>query len=168
MYRVTVSPIDSKSSEASDRIHAVQVAAYSQEALLLGVNSLPATERSSADIHLLAEFFIGAFSNGQLVGVISHKETPSAEIEICSLAVLPTFQRRGVARLLLRRVVSTSVDKSIVVSTASANVPALTLYHQEGFSIFRRSTAATLPLEMVHLRRDRSNHSLQPAAFGRG
>jgi hypothetical protein len=55
------------------QIHSVQMAAYAQEAALLGVTNFPPLERMVDDICQSSESFLGAFEGQTLVGAMSTK-----------------------------------------------------------------------------------------------
>ena len=160
MVAVSVHPVDVTLLEMAERVKAVHLAAYSQEAALAGVASLPPMERSTAEIQGLSESFFGAFISGVLVGVISESEGDDS-IEVCSLAVLPAFQLQGVGGTLLRHLVVRADGKAMVVTTAAANAPAISLYQGAGFVVLRHSTAPKLNLQLVHLQRPGSNPSVK-------
>jgi ribosomal protein S18 acetylase RimI-like enzyme len=134
MRTVVVESIDHRERGMAARIHAIQVAAYTQEATLLGAISFPPLQRAVADIETSTEHFFAAYLDGAFVGVIAleRKQVDNAT-HISSLVVLPAFQRLGVGRALLSAVVSESPTEVLTVSTGLHNTPALALYGQFGF-----------------------------------
>jgi ribosomal protein S18 acetylase RimI-like enzyme len=151
---VKIIALDVKRPEMAARILALHVAAYALEAELAGVAWLPPMKRSVADVQALPESFFGVAGRGQLAGAISVEEAVGqGEVDICSVAVAPAFQRLGLGRALVRFVIAGAAGRPLVVATAAANSPALALYRSEGFAEFKRSVVMSPSLEIVHLRR---------------
>ena len=151
---IVVAQIDHRNRAVAERIHAIQIAAYSQEATLLGAVSFPPLQRSIADIERSDERFFGAYLDATLVGVIALEGKPSsAGMVISSLVVLPAFQRRGVARAMLSTIVGNFSSGALTVSTALQNAPALALYAQFGFVEVRRHLAGAEELPVAEFRR---------------
>jgi ribosomal protein S18 acetylase RimI-like enzyme len=152
LHRVAVEAIDHRERAMAERIHAIHVAAYSQEAKLLGAVSFPPLERTVADIAAAQARYVGAYLDETLVGVIALEgESATAAVLISSLVVLPSFQRMGVARALLTTVMNEVPSRSLTVSTGSHNAPALALYKQSGFVEVRRYLVGAERLPMVEL-----------------
>lgn len=146
--------IDIQRPDVAAQVLALHVQAYAQEARLAGVDALPPMRRSVADLQRLPEAFDAVFIGEVLAAAISVEEPLEPDlVEICSLAVGPPFQRRGLGRLLLSAVIARAGRRPIVVATASANRPGLALYRSEGFVEQRRSAVAAGSLELVHLYR---------------
>jgi ribosomal protein S18 acetylase RimI-like enzyme len=139
-------------------IHAIQMAAYAQEATLLGAVSFPPLERQVMDVQRDEGRFLGAFLDGQLAGSLS-VEPGSAEHEltIASLTVDPGFQRKGIGRALVAAVFREFAFRGLTVSTGALNQPALALYAQFGFVEFSRRLVGEEQLEVVELRLNSSD-----------
>jgi ribosomal protein S18 acetylase RimI-like enzyme len=116
-------------------------------------------ERSVAELQTTRERFVGAFVRGQLAGAVSTSQND--EVEVCSLAIHPNFQRLGLGRTLLQFVLAEADGPSVLVSTAAANFPALALYRSAGFVQFKRSFVSSPSVEIVHMRRLSSNPSVK-------
>lgn len=150
--------IDIRRRDVAAQVLALHRQAYAQEARLAGVDALPPMLRGIADLQALPEAFDAVFIADALAAAISVDAREQANrIEICSLAVGPAFQRQGLGRALLTRVIARAGRRPVVVATAAANRPALALYRSEGFVDVRRSVVQASKLEIVHLHR-------QPAA----
>lgn len=149
-----VRAVDHRDAEIASRIHAVQIAAYTQEAELLGAVSFPPLQRSVLDVQLSNETFFVAFDQGELVGSVSVElgEDPD-EIWISSLTVDPGHQRKGIGRALIAAVLSHYPASALFVSTGAVNIPALSLYEQAGFVEHARRTVGAEGLPLVVLRR---------------
>ena len=145
-----VTPIDLQAPGIADRIVEIQRAAYAVEAELIGFDGIPPlTEttdqvRSRTDLH-----WRGVHEHGALVGVIAWSVDDHAN-DIDRLAVVPRWARRGHGRRLVRAVPS---DRPTVVSTGTANIPALALYRGEGFRAVETTEIAP-GITITHLRRE--------------
>ena len=135
-------------------IHAIQQAAYAQEAALLGVRVFAPLETTVADIVASAESYFGLVVDGAPVAVLGIEPIDGGAWLIASLVVTPAQQRRGMARLLLGAVLERHRGAAIEVSTGTKNTPALALYTQFGFvEQRRRIVGSTEPIEIVVMRR---------------
>lgn len=162
MATVTVELINHRDRSVAERIHAIQLAAYTQEAKLLGVSEFSPLQRDISAVEISNELFLGAYLRQELVGVIGFEQAESAgTICISSLVVAPAFQRLGVGRALLTAAVNEFSSQVLVVSTGAANVPALALYAQFGFVGFDRQLVGVERLQLVELRRPSSNPSVE-------
>jgi ribosomal protein S18 acetylase RimI-like enzyme len=152
---ITIEPLNPRERAIASSIHSVQLAAYSQEAQLLGVSKFPPLERTVDDVQVSDELFFGASLGGALVGVVA-MEASEGQPRVCisSLVVLPEAQRSGVASALLREVLCRYTQNTLVVSTAAENTPALALYKRFGFIERARSFAGEL--DLVQLERTHS------------
>jgi ribosomal protein S18 acetylase RimI-like enzyme len=81
---------------------------------------------------------LGAIDAGGLVGALSWKALGDGTIDIHRLVVAPRAFRRGIAKGLLDCLDRTFPDRRMIVSTGSANEPALALYRRRGFGEVRR------------------------------
>ncbi len=153
---LTLTPIDHRLADIARAIHGIQMAAYAQEAALLGVPSLPPIEVSVAELQSSDERFHGATLSSVLVGAVGIVDKPAIGATLInSLVVHPLHQRKGVATALLRHVLAASDVASIRVSTGAGNEPALSLYRQHGFLEYKRWAVGSPPLELVALRLER-------------
>lgn len=138
-------------------VHAIQMAAYRQEADLLGVDTFPPLEQSLEDLQMSPTRFLGAFVAGALVGALGHEPVPDAPgVLIVSLVVSPEWQRRGVGQALLHAAIQTCSGASMTVSTGARNEPALRLYHGAGFDEQSRQVIGQPGIELVRLCRPMS------------
>lgn len=152
MPGIDVELLDHRDREVAERIHVIQVAAYEQEAHLLGAVNFPPLRRKIEDIERSADCFLGARLDSMVVGAIAIAGLePAGELQISSLVVLPQFHRRGVGRALLGAVISRFGDQSLTVSTGTLNQPALKLYAKFGFFEFRQCPSGEEAILMVEL-----------------
>jgi GNAT superfamily N-acetyltransferase len=141
----------------ASRIHAVQTAAYRQEAALLGIREFPPLNRTVRDVMASSDSFFGAFDGEVLVGVMSLEQRNENEVSISSLTVTPQFQRLGVARALVASIATWTRSQKFSVFTATKNAPALALYKQLGFVECSRRLVGVEQIEVVELEAERSN-----------
>jgi ribosomal protein S18 acetylase RimI-like enzyme len=140
-----------RSEPVSNQVLSLHKAAYQQEAMLLGLPSLPGMQRSATDIRALKEEIFGVYAQGELVGAVSAAEESSGCLSICSLTVLPTYQRQGIGRALLRYIVGWKPELQTRVCTAADNSRAIALYLDEGFVVCGESLAPDVALKLIHL-----------------
>jgi ribosomal protein S18 acetylase RimI-like enzyme len=153
MPELTVAPIDHRDVRIAERLHAIQMAAYAQEAQLLDARHFPPLDRTVADVQASQERFLGAFWEAELMGTVSIEDGAGcSELVISSLTVAPGCQRRGVARALLSAVLGDSRSKIVRVSTGARNAPAIALYSAFGFVEHARRTVGVDELPLVELR----------------
>jgi ribosomal protein S18 acetylase RimI-like enzyme len=149
-----IAALDHRDRATAERIHAIQVAAYSQEADLLGAASFPPLEKTVEDVERSDDRFLGAYLGEKLVGVVALEGDPaSGSLLISSLVVLPAFQRKGVARSLLAAVGETFPAHTLTVSTGEKNGPALALYAGLGFREVQRKVVGHEHIAVIELRR---------------
>ena len=154
MNCVSINPLEQREPGVAERIHAVQLAAYAQEAALLQVKHFPVLQRTSVDVKSSKERFLGAFAGNDLVGAVSIETGPkSTQRCIASLVVAPSHQRQGIGRLLLAAALHECASSVVTVSTGAKNLPALALYAELGFVECARRSLGPETLELVTLRR---------------
>jgi ribosomal protein S18 acetylase RimI-like enzyme len=89
-----------------------------------------------------ADFCIayGAFDSGKLIGSVVADQSDGDEPEIESLMVLKDYRGRGIAKLMLSKVMeilrARSADE-IIIAVKNDNVPAIKLYSDMGFEVYR-------------------------------
>ncbi|HEY0638262.1 MAG TPA: GNAT family N-acetyltransferase [Pseudonocardiaceae bacterium] len=116
------------------RVVEVQRAAYAVEAALIGFDGIPALHEGPDDVRASGEEFLGWHDEGGvLAGVLGWRRLPDGAVDICRLVVSPERHRRGVATALLDALDEVAPADRTVVSTATANGPALALYERRGF-----------------------------------
>ena len=137
-------------------IHAVQMAAYAQEARWLGVTRFEPLERTVDDIRSGDEQFLVARDDaGRIVGAIGTTfDEATQTVCIDSLVVAPDCQRAGIGRRLSTAVIAASAGRDVVVSTGTRNLPALSLYASLGFAAIEKRIVGHQRIEITVLRRD--------------
>ena len=152
LMSAAVKPLDNSDAAVAAKIYVVQMAAYEQEARLIGAQHFPPLHVTADDVRLSNDLFFGIHCKQDIVGVIAVCENPSMRsLTVNSLVVHPSYQRRGVGRLLLSFVTSQFEALHITVSTAVKNTPALALYAKLGFVEVQRCFVGSERLELVAL-----------------
>lgn len=105
---------------------------YQAEADLLGIDDFPPLGVSLEALAARPGTFYGVSQGKRLVGAIEVEELGARTRQIAALAVDPAYFRRGMGRRLVEFVLKDSPGR-VLVSTSSANTPALTLYRSMGF-----------------------------------
>ncbi len=154
-----IEPLNHQDPDLAQRIHAVLLPAYAQEALLLGAREFGPLERTPQDICNSRDFFLGAHVGAALAGVLCiGPDDEPGQISISTLVVHPAHQRRGIGRALMQEALRRGEGFVFSVSTGAANEPALALYGSFGFQIYRRGSMGTQDIALVKLRRPAGQH----------
>jgi ribosomal protein S18 acetylase RimI-like enzyme len=149
-----VVPLNHSIETVARAIHSVQMAAYAQEALLLGVKDFLPLHRTVTDIAHSGESYLGVYEGQSLVGALGLGLGQSGSGKnIDSLVVLPNHQRQGISTALLAEVVAQHGAEEITLQTGAKNLPALALYAGFGFREFKRWLLSQEQIELVQLRR---------------
>ena len=117
----------------AERIKALHDAAYAVEAQLLGLDEFPPLKRTLASYAESRSVFFGYMHEGCCVGSIELETENLPVLEVSSLVVDPKCSRRGIATKLMTHVLSKAGTRRVIVSTATANYPAIKLYEGLGF-----------------------------------
>jgi len=149
-----VSPIAHREPSVAVRIHAIMALAYLQEARLLQIKDFPPLERTAEDIEASEDFYLGAFLDREIVGVLSvGRDDDPEQLCISALVVHPAMQRLGVGRQLVQHALARVPGATFSVATAAQNAPALALYRGLGFVPYRHGVVGPDRLRLVKLRR---------------
>lgn len=133
MDDLEIRALDVAEPEVAREVLAVQRAAYAIEAELIGFPDLPMLHETLDELRASKESFLGAYKGGRLVGVVSWDVLEDGTVDVFRLVVDPAVHRRGVASLLLESLAAWEPTSRTIVSTGSANAPALALYARHGF-----------------------------------
>ncbi|MDR6555607.1 GNAT family N-acetyltransferase [Paenibacillus qinlingensis] len=122
---------------------ALQIASYRVEAELIGFDDIPPLKDGIQSIREVKETFYGYFVDDHekqtLAGAISF-ERDGCIVTICRMMVHPTFFRKGIASSLLQHILIEQEREGamrFIVSTGSANLPAIRLYEAHDFIVRR-------------------------------
>ena len=121
---------------------ALQRAAYAVEAALIGSDGIPALTETVEQLRDAGETWLGTYDGVGLTGAVAWQVLADGTVDICRLVVAPRAFRGGVATALLDELARRYPSQPMLVSTGSANDPALTLYRRRGFHPVRQREAA--------------------------
>lgn len=143
---MNIQPLSLQTNEDILQLLALQIASYRVEAELIGFEDIPPLKDGIQSIREANETFYGYFvhedNEDKLVGAISFSRE-GCVVTICRMMVHPNFFRRGIARALLAYILEDQENhgaQRFIVSTGTANEPAIQLYLSFGFSTKRLFT----------------------------
>ncbi|WNV86537.1 GNAT family N-acetyltransferase [Umezawaea sp. Da 62-37] len=108
----------------------LQRAAYAVEARLIGFDAIPPLHETPDELRACGESFLGTEG---LTGAVSWERLEDGTLDICRLVVHPSAHRSGIASALLDALDALEPADRTVVSTGTANLPAMELYRRRGF-----------------------------------
>ena len=111
----------------------LQRASYALEAELIGDDRIPQLTETLEELRAAGLAWLGVADDDGLTGAVSWRVLDDGAVDIHRLVVAPRALRRGVASALLDALDGMYPDRPVVVSTGSANEPALRLYRGRGF-----------------------------------
>jgi ribosomal protein S18 acetylase RimI-like enzyme len=120
--------------ELARRVLAIQHAAYAVEAELIGFDGIPPLQEDLAGLMGSTEHWLGRYDGAVLVGAVAYEFPDDRTVEISRLIVDPAQARRGHGRALLDHLDQLEPRPVSLVSTGSANTPAVTLYKSRGYA----------------------------------
>ncbi|MGO4500918.1 GNAT family N-acetyltransferase [Paenibacillus sp. 2RAB27] len=143
MIPLTIQQLVLQSNEEILTLLSLQIASYRVEAELIGFDDIPPLKDGIQSIREAKETFYGFFVDDHegrsLAGAISF-EREGCIVTICRMMVHPNFFRRGIASSLLQHIMKEQELAGAVlfiVSTGTANLPAIRLYERYGFILKR-------------------------------
>ena len=134
------------------RLHKLMQAAYKVEAALVQDDDFPPLRRTLQKLSSAQSRFFGISDDGSLHAAIE-LVVLRTEVYIDALVVAPAQFRKGLGTALLQHVLGLYPDKTFIVQTGKANIPAINLYHKAGFMTESATTTPT-GLELVNLVRE--------------
>ncbi|HMA46242.1 MAG TPA: GNAT family N-acetyltransferase [Frankiaceae bacterium] len=149
-HRPALLPLDD--DDLAREVLVLQREAYAVEAALIGSDGIPALTETVEQLRAAGESWLGVFDASGLCGAVAWRLLDDGTVDICRLVVAPRSFRGGVATALLDELDRRFPANAMIVSTGSANEPALTLYRRRGFHAVRRREAAP-GLEVTELAR---------------
>ncbi len=143
----------------------LQRAAYAVEAGLIGFDGIPPLHETLAELRGCGEAFLGVCDEAGLAGAVSWTRRHDGTLDICRLAIHPRAHRRGIATTLLDTLDAGEPADLTVVSTGTANRPALALYQWRGFLPARqRQIAPGVTITLLGARPKRRQNDQRPAS----
>ncbi|HZG87312.1 GNAT family N-acetyltransferase [Paenibacillus sp.] len=130
-----IRPFEIADPANAEAVYRLQQASYPIEARLIGLDSIPPLHDTPATLAACGETFVGCFHpSAGLVGAVSYKLFDDGRtLDIHRMMVHPDHFRRGLASKLLGAVLSLPGLTRALVSTGTANAPAVALYERFGF-----------------------------------
>ncbi len=123
--------IDHQNKQLAKEIQKIQQAAYRIEAELMEFDGIPQLYETVREIQNSPDTFIG-FSIERLQGVASY-QVEQGIVDIHRLVVDPDQFRKGIGKQLVAYLLERYKGYEFVVSTGTANKPAIALYQANGF-----------------------------------
>ncbi|MFI6827448.1 GNAT family N-acetyltransferase [Kribbella sp. NPDC050241] len=137
-----ISPLDLSDRALAERLLAIQHAAYAIEAELIGFDGIPPLQEDLAGLMSSTEHWLGRFDGDVLVGAVAYEFPDDDTVEISRLIVDPAYARRGHGHALLDHLDQQEPRPASLVSTGSANTPAVNLYKSRGYHEIARIEVA--------------------------
>ena len=125
--------LDLSDPAVAERLLTIQHAAYAVEAELIGFDGIPPLQEDLAGLMASTEHWLGRYDGAVLVGAVAYELTDDS-VDISRLIVDPAYARRGHGRALLDHLDQLEPRPVSLVSTGSANTPAITLYKARGYT----------------------------------
>lgn len=126
--------LDITDRETARQVLEVQLSSYRVEAELTGFDGIPPLKDTVERLQACGETFLGFFQDEALAGAASYL-LKGKTLDIHRVMVHPRYFRKGVATSLLRHLLTSTPQATVVeVSTGSDNPPARHLYRQLGFA----------------------------------
>jgi ribosomal protein S18 acetylase RimI-like enzyme len=135
-----------------------QQAGYAIEAELIGFDGIPPMHETLEELRACGERFLGSYDQEGLAGVVSWNHLADGTVDICRLVVHPRAFRRGHATTLLDALDAAISTDRMIVSTGTANAPALALYRRRGFvPVEKREIAPNVTVTLLERRGSRTS-----------
>lgn len=146
--------LDPTDTETAKRLLVVQHRAYAIEAELIGFDGIPPLQEELAGLMESEEYWLGRYDGDILVGAVAYELPDSDTVEISRLIVDPEHARRGHGRALLDHLDQLEPRPISLVSTGTANTPAVRLYLSRGYQETARVEVAP-GVQVTQFRRTR-------------
>ncbi|TDW70651.1 GNAT family N-acetyltransferase [Kribbella pratensis] len=137
-----ITPLDLTDRTLAERLLHIQHAAYAAEAELIGFDGIPPLQEDLAGLMQSTEHWLGRYDGSTLVGAVAYEFPDDDTVEISRLIVDPAHARRGHGRALLDHLDRLEPRPISLVSTGSANTPAVSLYKSRGYAEANRLEVA--------------------------
>jgi len=138
--KAMIKKIDMTNPILAQEVLHIQLLSYKVEAEIIDFYEIPPLKDTVDTLQQCGETFFGYFINEELCGVISIT-AENGVIDIHRLFVHPKHFRKGIAKMLLNFIESNNEgNKTMIVSTGTKNIPAVTFYLKNGFFKARETT----------------------------
>ena len=127
-----IKPLDLADRTLAERLLTIQHRAYAVEAELIGFDGIPPLQEDVDGLMSSTEHWLGRYDGDVLVGAVAY-ELGNDLVDITRLIVDPAHARRGHGRALLDHLDELEPRRTSVVSTGTANTPAVSLYKSRGY-----------------------------------
>lgn len=131
-----IGEINHQNKQIAQEILEIQLLAYRVEAELMGFSGIPQLHETANDIQNSDELFVG-WREDELAGVLSYKIAEGL-VDIHRLVVSPAHFRKGIGKSLVGYLLKRYKGYEFIVSTGTANKPAIALYQAFGFQEQRK------------------------------
>ncbi|MGW1341455.1 GNAT family N-acetyltransferase [Kribbella sp. NPDC002412] len=128
-----IRPLDLSDRALAERVLAIQRAAYAVEAELIGFDGIPPLQEDLDGLMASTEHWLGRYDGDVLVGAVAYEFPDQDTVDISRLIVDPAHARRGHGRALLDHLDQLEPRPVSIVSTGTANTPAINLYKSRGY-----------------------------------
>jgi len=128
-----IRPLDVSDRALAERLLEIQHRAYAVEAELIGFDGIPPLQEDLDGLMSSTEHWLGRYDGDVLVGAVAYEFPDEDTVDITRLIVDPTHARRGHGRALLDHLDQLEPRRTSLVSTGTANTPAVTLYKSRGY-----------------------------------
>jgi ribosomal protein S18 acetylase RimI-like enzyme len=129
-----IRPLDIGDRTMAERLLEIQHAAYAVEAELIGFDAIPPLQEDLAGLMSSTEHWLGRYDGNVLVGAVAYELPNDETVEISRMIVDPAHARRGHGRALLDHLDQLEPRPVSIVSTGTANTPAVSLYKSRGYT----------------------------------
>lgn len=96
---------------------------------------LPSKDVAEQKRYLRGSIIFVAYDEENPVGFFAYKHKGSKEIEIKTIAVIPEYQRRGIGKLMMKKLMKLVKGYNVKTVTHPYNTAAIILYLRYGFQI---------------------------------
>lgn len=128
-----IRPLDPADAGIAPRLLEVQHRAYAVEAALIGFDAIPPLQEDLAALMASTEHWLGCFTDDLLVAAVAYEFPDHETVDITRLVVDPAHARKGHATALLDALDDLEPRGLSLVSTGTANAPAVNLYLSRGY-----------------------------------
>jgi ribosomal protein S18 acetylase RimI-like enzyme len=128
-----IRPLDVRDRALAERLLEIQHRAYAVEAELIGFDGIPPLQEDLDGLMSSTEHWLGRYDGDLLVGAVAYELPDDSTVDITRLIVDPAHARRGHGRALLDHLDGLEPGRTSLVSTGTANTPAVALYTSRGY-----------------------------------